>query len=59
MTRFQRAARSKAGTHGKPDDFGVAPRKDDQKVRALLDEGYKAQGRSLYWQELQKKYLNK
>ena len=49
----------KAGTHGKPDDFGVALRKDDQKVRALLDEGYKKLKADPYWQELQKIYLNK
>lgn len=49
----------KAGTHGKADDFGVALRKDDQKIRALLDEGYKKLKADPFWQELQKKYLNK
>lgn len=49
----------KAGTHGVPDDFGVALRKDDKDLRKLIDEGYKKLQADPYWQELQKKYLNK
>ena len=49
----------KAGTHGKPDGFGVALRKDDKELRALIDEGYRKLMADTYWKELQKKYLNK
>lgn len=49
----------KAGTHGEPDNFGVALRKGDKELRALIDEGYKKLKADPYWQELQKKYLNK
>lgn len=49
----------KAGTHGKPDDFGVALRKGDNELRKLVDEGYAHLKKDHYWQELQKKYLNK
>lgn len=49
----------KAGTHGKPDGFGVALRKDDKDLRALVDEGYRKLMADPYWQELQKKYLHK
>ena len=49
----------KAGTHGKPDGFGVALRKDDKELRALIDEGYRKLMADPYWKELQKKYLNK
>ncbi len=49
----------KAGTHGVPDNFGVALRKDENEVRKLIDEGYKKLKADPYWQELQKKYLNK
>lgn len=49
----------KAGTHGVPDDFGVALRKDEQELRKLVDEGYRKLRQDPYWQELQKKYLNK
>ena len=49
----------KAGTHGKPDGFGVALRKDDRELRALIDEGYRKLMADPYWKELQKKYLNK
>lgn len=49
----------KAGTHGIPDDFGVALRKGDVELRKLVDEGYQKLRQDPYWQELQKKYLNK
>lgn len=49
----------KAGTHGQPDDFGVALRKGDSDLRKLIDAGYRALKDDPYWQELQKKYLNK
>lgn len=49
----------KAGTHGEPDDFGVALRKGDNDLRKLIDAGYRALKDDPYWQELQKKYLNK
>lgn len=49
----------KAGIHGEPDDFGVAMRKDEKELRALIDEGYKKLKADPYWQELQKKYLHK
>ena len=49
----------KAGTHGAPDHFGVALRKDEKELREKIDEGYKHLRNSPYWQELQKKYLNK
>lgn len=49
----------KAGTHGIPDDFGVAMRKDEKELRNLIDEGYKKLMADPYWQELQKKYLHK
>ena len=43
----------------KPDGFGVALRKDDKELRALIDEGYRKLMADPYWKELQKKYLNK
>lgn len=49
----------KAGIHGKPDDFGVAMRKEEKELRALIDKGYKLLQEDPYWQELQKKYLSK
>lgn len=49
----------KAGTHGAPDDFGVALRKEDTQLRKLIDEGYRRLREDPYWQELQKKYLSK
>lgn len=48
-----------AGTHGIPDDFGVAIRKGDTELRNLLNDGYKLLMADPYWKELQKKYLNK
>ncbi len=47
------------GTHGKPDDFGVAIRKDDKDLRGLIDEGYKLLMADPYWDELKEKYLRK
>ena len=52
-------ALKKVGTHGKPDGFGWALRKDDKELRALIDEGYRKLMADPYWKELQKKYLNK
>ena len=49
----------KAGTHGEPDQFGVAIRKGDKELRALIEEGYRKLKADPYWQELQAKYLNK
>lgn len=49
----------KAGVHGLPDDFGVALRNGDEKLRKIIDNGYKELRSDPYWQELQKKYLNK
>lgn len=49
----------KAGTHGVPDEFGVAMRKDDKELHKLVNEGYKKLMADPYWKELQKKYLNK
>lgn len=49
----------KAGTHGEPDKFGVAMRKDDKELQKLINDGYKKLMADPYWQELQKKYLNK
>lgn len=49
----------KVGVHGTPDEFGVALRKGDKELRTLVDDGYKLLMADPYWQELQKKYLNK
>ena len=49
----------KAGTHGEPDEFGVALRKGDTELRRIVDEGYKQLMADPYWKELQKKYLSK
>ena len=49
----------KVGTHGEQDNFGVAMRKEDSKLKALVDEGYRKLMADPYWKELQKKYLNK
>jgi polar amino acid transport system substrate-binding protein len=49
----------KAGIHGKPDEFGVAMRKEDKELHNLINEGYKKLLADPYWKELQKKYLNK
>ena len=48
-----------AGTHGKPDEFGVALRKGDAELRRLIDEGYKLLQADPYWKDLQAKYLSK
>ncbi len=47
------------GTHGKPDNFGVAVRKDDAGLRQMIDEGYKLLMADPHWIELQNKYLKK
>ena len=49
----------KVGIHGEPDNFGVAMRKDDAELRKMVDEGFAALVQDPYWQELQKKYMNK
>lgn len=49
----------KAGTHGDAGDFGVALRKDEQDLRKMIDDGYRKLKADPYWQELQRKYLNK
>jgi len=49
----------KAGTHGDPDNFGVAMRKDDKELQKLVNEGYKKLMADPYWKELQQKYLSK
>lgn len=49
----------KAGTHGVPDGFGVAMRKGEKDLEKLINEGYAKLKADPYWQELQKKYLNK
>ena len=49
----------KAGTHGQPDQFGVAMRKEDKELQNLVNEGYKKLMADPYWKELQKKYLSK
>ncbi len=47
------------GTHGIPDDFGVAVRKGDTELLKLLNEGYKLLQADPYWKEIQNKYLTK
>ena len=49
----------KAGVHGEPDQFGVAIRKGDKELRALIDEGFRKLQADPYWKELQAKYLSK
>lgn len=49
----------KAGTHGVPDNFGVAMRKNEKELRELIDAGYKHLKSDPYWVELQKKYLSR
>ncbi|MBO4301206.1 MAG: amino acid ABC transporter substrate-binding protein [Desulfovibrio sp.] len=49
----------KAGTHGEPDNFGVAMRREDTELHKLVNEGYKKLMADPYWMELQKKYLSK
>lgn len=48
-----------AGYHGAPDEFGVAIRKGDDKLRKMLEEGYAKLEADPYWKELQQKYLKK
>ena len=47
------------GTHGVPDDFGVAIRKGDTELMKLINEGYKLLKADPVWKELQAKYLTK
>ena len=47
----------KAGTHGEPDFFGVAFRKEDNELRGKINEGYKLLMADPYWKELIAKYL--
>lgn len=47
------------GTHGIPDDFGVAIRKSDTELLKLINDGYKLLKADPYWKELQAKYLSK
>ncbi len=47
------------GVHGKPDNFGVAVRKDDNELRTMINNGYKLLMADPRWKELQKKYLEK
>lgn len=47
------------GTHGVPDDFGVAIRKGDTELMKLINEGYKLLKADPIWKELQAKYLTK
>ncbi len=49
----------KVGKHGKPDNFGVALRKNDKELRKLIDQGFKLLMADPYWKELQAKYMNK
>ncbi|MBQ7456985.1 MAG: amino acid ABC transporter substrate-binding protein [Desulfovibrio sp.] len=49
----------KVGTHGDEDRFGVALRKEDNDLRAKIDQGFALLMADPYWKELQKKYLNK
>ncbi len=53
------SAIKKVGKHGKPDNFGVAIRKNDKKLRTLIDQGFKLLMADPYWKELQAKYMNK
>ncbi len=46
-----------AGIHGKPDDFGVAVRNEDEELRKMINEGYQLLMADPYWKELQNKYL--
>ena len=41
------------------DEFGVAIRKGDKELRALIDEGFRKLQADPYWKELQAKYLSK
>ena len=49
----------KINSHFKPDQFGVALRKEDKELEALVNEGYRKLMADPYWKELQKKYLSK
>ena len=47
-----------AGEFAEPDEFGIATRNEDVKLRELLNEGHKLLKADPYWEELQAKYLN-
>lgn len=49
----------KVASHFKPDQFGVAIRKEDKELQKLVNEGYRKLMADPYWKELQKKYLHK
>ncbi|MCR4665720.1 MAG: ABC transporter substrate-binding protein [Desulfovibrio sp.] len=49
----------KVGTHGDPDNFGVAMRKDAKELRTLIDQGFEKLVKDPYWNELKKKYMGK
>ena len=49
----------KVGTHGKPDNFGVALRKEDTELRKLIDTGFTLLMADPYWKELRAKYMKK
>lgn len=46
-----------AGEFAEPDEFGVATRNEDTKLREIINEGYKLLKADPYWEELQAKYL--
>ena len=48
----------KVGTHGDPDYFGVAMRKDAEELHKLVNNGFQQLMHDPYWKELQKKYMN-
>lgn len=49
----------KVGTHGDPDNFGVAMRKGEENLAKLVNDGYELLIKDPYFKELQKKYMNK
>ncbi len=48
-----------AGTFAEDDVFGVAMRKEDKELHALINEGYKKLKADPYWKVLEDKYINK
>lgn len=46
-----------AGEFADPDEFGVATRNEDTKLRDAINEGYKLLKADPYWEELKAKYL--
>jgi len=45
-----------AGTHGAPKNLGVAFRKEDEELRALVNKGYAQLMADPFWTQLMKKY---